>query len=257
VTRWLLNTFPTWALALVLIASFVLFGVVALTLVRRLLPLRGDHNDLTALVSGVVAAVYGVFLAFAIVALYEQFHEASEDVHAEAAALEVIVRAGDGLSGRSAPALREAVDAYRDTVVGEEWDAMRDGRDSEAAWDRLDPMYRVVRDHRTRGDTDAAFHGEALAGLGTLADARRARLHAAGQSLPGALMVLVFGGAFLTLGFTVAFRAASVSAHTWMVMSLAVLLGFSLLVAVVLDHPYSGEVTVPRDPFFEGVLEDL
>ena len=258
-TRWLLNTFPTWALALILIGGFVVVALLGLAVVRRLFPgvRSGEHNEFAGMMSGVIAAVYGVFLAFAIVALYEQFHEASETIQVESAALEKVARSSDGLAPRTAQQLVDAVRDYRNTVTGEEWLAMEDGEDSEAAWDRLDPLYVALRRHEPVGEREGAFYGEALGAVNSIGDARRARLHSAGESLPAPLVVLVWGGAILTLGFTIFFGVRSARVHTAMVASYAALLGFSMLLAVALDHPYSGDVSVSNEPFYEGALEDL
>src|SRR5918997_5391404 len=128
-TRWLLNTFPTWVLAIVVVGAFVLVALAGLAIVRRFLPRvhAGEANEFASVMNGVIAAVYGVFLAFAIVALYEEFHEADEGVRSEAAALARVVVNSEGLPPRTAEAMRVAVIDYRDTVVGEEWRAMKDG----------------------------------------------------------------------------------------------------------------------------------
>jgi len=259
VSRWLLNTFPTWVLALVLIGGFVVVALAGLALVRRRLPsvIAGDHNEFTGMMSGIVAAVYGVFLAFAIVALYEQFHEASETVQVESAALEKVVRSSGGLDPAVRADLRDAVREYRDAVIGGEWIAMEGGRDSDEAWARVPPLYRALRRHEPEGDRETAFYEEALSAANDIGDGRRDRLHTAGESLPAPLVVLLWGGALLTLGFTILFGVRNPRLHTALVVSYAALLGFSMLLVVVLDHPYSGDVSVSSAPFFDGALRGL
>lgn len=61
----------------------------------------------------------------------------------------------------------------------------------------------------------------------------------------------------LTLAFTIVFGVRNRRVHTVMVASYAALLGFSMLLVVVLDHPYSGDVRVSSAPFFDGALGDL
>lgn len=258
-SRWLINTFPTWLLALLLIGGFVAVAFAGLSLVRRLLPsvIAGDHNEFTGMMSGIVAAVYGVFLAFAIVALYEQFHDASETVQVESAALEKVVRSSSGLDPAVRDDLRDAIREYRDAVTGGEWKAMEQGSDSESAWASLPPVYRALRRQEPEGDRETAFYDEALSAANDIGDGRRDRLHGAGESLPRPLVVLLWGGAVLTLGFTILFGVRDPRLHATLVASYAVLLGFSMLVVVVLDHPYSGDVSVSSAPFFEGALGDL
>jgi hypothetical protein len=216
-----------------------------------------EVSELAGVLAGVVAAVYGVFLAFAIVALYEQFHEASEDVDQESATLARVVRNAEALAPPDAARVRAAVRAYRDAVVGPEWRAMEDGEYSAAAAQRLDGVYAALRAAEPRGTSQTAFHAEAVTALNELVVARRARLHAAGSSLPGVLVVLLIGGALLTLGFVLLQAVDDRRMHAAMAVAVAALLGFCLVVTLVLDHPFSGDVSVERAPYSEGALAEL
>lgn len=257
--RWLLNTFPTWAIAFIVVGVLVLLTLAGLRMVRRVLPegRPGDVNDYAGVMASVIAAFYGVVLAFAIVALYEEFHEAEQDVRTESVILARIVRDSAALPPAAAERVRTAVRDYRNAVVGPEWVAMEKGEHSDTAWRKLDGIYAAVARYEPRGERESAFYGEAVAAVNELVEARRARLHAAEASLPGILMVLLIGGAILTLGFTLVFGVSNRRLHTVMAVSLAVLLGFSLLVAFVLDHPFSGDVSVSGEPYHEGALEGL
>jgi hypothetical protein len=258
-TRWLLNTFPTWALAVIVVGAFVAIAAAGVWLARRAFPgvRAGESNDFAGMMSGVLAAVYGVFLAFAIVALYEEFHEAEESVRSEASALSRLVVNADGLPPEQGEAMRRAVTAYRDTVVTVEWKAMEDGRASEQAWQQMRGLYAVLHDFEPRTGRDAAFYDAAVGSVNELVDARRSRLHAAEAALPSTVMLLLFGGGLLTLGFTLAFGVPTPRMHTALTLSLAVLLGFSLLVALLLDHPFSGDVAVTSEPFRADALRSL
>jgi hypothetical protein len=258
-TRWLLNTFPTWALAAIVVGGFVALTLAGLWAVRRVAPgvLGGQANDLAGVMAGVIAAVYGVFLAFAIVVLYEEFHESTEDVQTEAVALARLVRNAEALTPEVSSRMRAAVRGYRDTVVTEEWAAMRHGDDSEHAWRRVAAIYAVLREHEPRGAAATAFYEESVASVNDLVETRRARLHGATAALPGTFMVLLVGGAVLTLGFTLVVGVPNRRMHTLMGVSLAILLGFCLLVTIVLDHPFSGEVRVSPEPYEQGALADV
>jgi hypothetical protein len=258
-TRWLLNTFPTWGIAVIVIGVLVLATLAGLWAVRRWLPgiREGEQNEFTAVMNGVIAAVYGVFLAIAIVALYEQMHETEADVRVEAGILATLARDAAAFDGDSGDRLRDAVRDYRDVVVGPEWKAMGDGDDTAEGWEGLDAIYAAVRSHQPRTETDSAFYGETVSAVNELVAARRARLHGAEASLPTTFMILLIGGAILTIAYTIVFGVPSGRVHALMGVSLAALLGFCLLVAFLLDHPFSGEVTVSDEPYHQGALEDL
>jgi hypothetical protein len=254
--RWLLNTFPTWLLAIVVVGGFALLALAGLRLVRRVAPDIAETSDFAGVMAGVIAAVYGVFLAFAIVALYEEFHEAELGVQTESAALTRLVTDSAGLGPATEQPLRAAVKAYRDAVTGPEWAAMEDGDASQRAWEGIAGIHAVL-DRVPAPERDSPFFDAALTAVDDVVDARRERLHAAESTLPSAIMVLLIGGGVLTLAFTLVFGAPVPRMHTAMVLSFAVLIGFSLLVALLLDHPFSGDVAVSSAPLHEDALHDL
>ena len=97
--RALLNTVPMPVIMVVAVCLTVAVVALAVWLVRRAVPATRDgfHAEVSAPMLGVVAAVFGLLLAFVIIIAYQNFLEADENVSREAAALSSIVRAGPGL----------------------------------------------------------------------------------------------------------------------------------------------------------------
>jgi low temperature requirement protein LtrA len=84
--------------------------------------------------------------------------------------------------------------------------------------------------------------------------ARRERLNDNEESLPLTFEILLVGGAVLLLLFTFFFSVRDARVHAAMVMAVAALLGFNLMLALVLDFPFSGQVVVSNHPFTQGGL---
>src|SRR3954463_13309461 len=101
------------------------FGLVVLAvwLIRRTVPETRDgfHAEISAPMLGVVAALFGLLLAFVIITAYENFLEASADVDREADSLASIVRDSTAFPEQDGQRVRGAVRAYVRTVVDEEW----------------------------------------------------------------------------------------------------------------------------------------
>jgi hypothetical protein len=256
VTRWLLNTLPTWGLLLLVPGVLIALAAGGQLVVRRRWPhvAGGEHNDVAGVMLGVLGGVYGIVLAFVIVALYEDFQAAKETVHEEATHLAQLQRN----SGAFPPAVQVRIAAeiggYAEAVVGEEWRLMEDGRESARAWARVDELYKVLQGYEPRTESESAFYGEAVAKLDEVVGSRRARLAHAQESLPGTFQIMIVGGALLLLGFLYFFGMQSTRAQLVMVVGVAGLIGFNLVLAVVLDHPFSGDMTVSHAPFREGAL---
>jgi hypothetical protein len=96
-----------------------------------------------------------------------------------------------------------------------------------------------------------------LSKLNDLVAARRERLTQAAEELPSTFQVLLIGGAILLIASLYILGFPTPRTQTVMVVAVAVLTAFNLLLAVVLDHPFSGDVAVSSAPFSQGALADL
>jgi len=256
VNRWLLNTFSTWELGVIVIGGFVVLALAGLVVFQRLVPeiRKGESNDVAGVMLGVLAAIYGIVLAFVIVSLYEDYKKTSGDIRTEASALSTIYRDTRGLAPPVAAKIKLEVGQYIGTVRNEEWRSLRDGRESDRAWQELSAFYTTLQAYEPKTTSQQAFYSEVVGRVNDLVDARRERLNDAEQGIPSTFEVLLVGGALLLLGFTFLFGVGNARLHQAMVISVAVLLGFNLLVALVLDYPFSGQVSVSSTPFVQGAL---
>jgi hypothetical protein len=256
VARWLLNTFSTWELAIIVIGAFVLLALLGLALLkRRPVHLReGDGNQVAGVVLGVVSGIYGIMLALVIVSLYGSFQQANADIRTEASTISMVYRDSRGFSPPVAAALKNEIGDYIQAVTGPEWRSLRHGEESQAAWGHLHHLYRILQAYEPRTISQQTFYSEVVGRVNDLVAARRARVTDAQQSIPPTFAVLLVGGAVLVLGFTFLFGVRSFRLHASMALAVAVLLGFNLLVALVLDYPFSGKVSVSNAPYTAGAL---
>jgi Na+/phosphate symporter len=256
VNRYLLNTLTTWQLGLIIVGGFVLLGLAGLAVVRRWLPsLReAGENEVAGVILGVLAAIYGIVLAFVIVSLFEDFRKAGGDVRIEASALSKVYRDSQAFAPAGALRVRTAIGDYIYIVQHDEWSAMAHGRESEAAWRALASIYAALRSYAPATDTQKIWYTEAIARVNDVTGARRERLNDNEESLPLTFEILLVGGAVLLLLFTFFFSMRNARVHAAMVIAVAVLLGFNLMLALVLDFPFSGQVVVSKQPFTRGGL---
>jgi hypothetical protein len=257
--RWLLNNLATWELGLLIVGGFVLIALVGLKLTWRWVPaLRtGESNDVAGVILGVLAAVYGIVLAFVIVALYEEYRVAGNDVRTEATALSKVYRDSQAFAPPGAIAVKTSVGNYIATVVVDEWPKMKHGEESEKGWTDLAAIYAALRSYSPKTVVQKTFYTEAVARVNDLAGARRQRLNDAEEALPTTFNVLLVGGALLLLAVTFLFATGNPRLHAVLAVSVAILLGFNLLLALVLDYPFSGTIAVSSHPFTAGALADF
>ena len=115
----------------------------------------------------VVAALFGLLLAFVIIIAYENFLEASAGVSPEADSLASIVRDSAAFPEPEGDRVRGAVRTYLRAVVDDEWARMRDGSDSPRAT-TMTQTSDAHRGPRRRNDRHSSYG--VLPQLGRLAD---------------------------------------------------------------------------------------
>jgi hypothetical protein len=259
VNRWLLNTFATWELALLVVGGLAALAIAGLAVVRRALPAvaEGAYNELVSVGVGLLAAVYGIVLAFVVVALYDDYKDAEANVRAEAIAVAQLV----GDVGAFPPPVRDelvaTLDRYVQLVRGEEWARMADGEASDRAGMTLASFGRLLQRFEPSTASESAFYGESVEKLNDVVSQRQERLHRAHSSLPTPFQVLLIAGAALLIVFLFFVGTPSPRAQTLVVAGVAAVIGFNLLLALVLDYPFAGDISVSDEPFGDGVLATL
>jgi Protein of unknown function (DUF4239) len=128
---------------------------------------------------------------------------ASETVEQEANALAEIFWLAHKLPEPEGTHLQELSRSYAEEVVHKEWPLMEQGQaplmtqveQIPAGWALIDDIRATTQDVQPRTPADEQLYAEGLDQVQRLADARRTRLVAAEEGIPGVLWaVLIFGG---------------------------------------------------------------
>src|SRR4051812_5933606 len=166
----------------------ITFGAVLLAVwvVRRAVPETRDgfHAEISAPMLGVVAALFGLLLAFVIIIAYENFLETNADVSREADALSAIVRDSAAFAEPEGRNVSDAVGAYVQAVVEDEWPRMHDGNESSRAAQALDTEFAQLQTVEPESPGAVGFYDDAVRKLNDALSARRDRLEAAHGGLP-------------------------------------------------------------------------
>ena len=253
-----LNTLPTWTLALIGVGGCAALAVAGLLLVRRRFPELGhtEINDVAGIAIGVLAAVYGIILGFVIVSLYEDFTAAEANVVGEAAQLIQLYEDTRGMP--IADAMRDEMRTYVANVRFREFELMKDGKRYTQLGDKhIGDMYRVLRGYSPTTQSRVAFYEDAVSQLNAVVSSRIQRLHHATQELPAPFTVLLLVGAALMIASMYLLAVPKLHIHVTIVIAVAVLTSFNLLIAMALDHPFSGDVSVSSQPVGQDKLSEL
>ncbi|WP_435971476.1 DUF4239 domain-containing protein [Streptomyces sp. Qhu_M48] len=254
---WLLNQLSTFTLAAITVGGTVLVAVAGSVALRRRYPslARGEHNDMVGVTLGMFGAIYGIILAFVIVTLWTQLDSTQTIVASEATDMALIARDAAAFPPAVRAELDAALSGYVHAVVEDQWPRMRAGQPSYGATERhLQAAFDVLQSYDPKSPREEVFYGEAVSHLNDVAAQRRARLTMAEQELPPLLQVLAFGGAIVLIPLTFLYGMRKLRVQLLFVASVAALIGFSLLLVLVLDRPFAGELSVSPAPYREGAL---
>jgi len=245
-----------WLLLIAVVAAIVGLVLLLVWLVRRLVPsvAEGFDAEVASQMLGVVAALFGLLLAFIIVLAYQDYGDTQSQVSDEADALEAIVRDSEAFPQVERDEVRRAVGAYVRIVVDEEWSRMQDGDDSARAWAAVDGVYRALQAVEPDSARAEAFYDDAVRQLNDALDARRDRLDDAAGGLPWVIVVLLLVGSVVILGYTILVGSRSIGFHAVGAASIALVVGLSLVVLIALVYPFTGDLAVDPEPFRSGSL---
>jgi hypothetical protein len=118
-----------------------------------------------------------------------------------------------------------------------------------AGWTLIDEIRANLQEFQPRTQADVQLYAEGLDQVQRLADARRMRLVAAEEGVPGVLWaVLIFGG-IAAVSFTYLFGLENTWAHRLMVVTLASVIGLVLFTIGAMEHPFSGGARIGTGAF--------
>jgi hypothetical protein len=228
-------------------------------LVHRLVPAasRQRHNDVAGFIYAALGVIYAVLLALVVIAVWQQYQAASETVDREANATAEIAWLAHRLPEAQGTHIQELAKSYAEEVVHEEWPLMEQGkappmtqeRGAPSGWAIIDDIRASLQDYEPRTKAEEQLYATGLDLIEELNDARRMRLVAAEEGIPGVLWaVLIFGG-ITAIGFTYLFGIENTWAHRLMVVTLAAVIGLVLFTIGAMEHPFSGGARIGTGAF--------
>ena len=233
-------------------------GAVAATglgilLVRRVIhhKVAEGHNDVLVPIFLTTGTIYAVFLAFIVVAVWEDYGVAHTNIADEASALTTIYRASTGMDKATGDELRGLVREYTEAVVKEEWkiQAETGGASNTARTAGLN-MYRLFGHLEPAVRQSDTAIDQAIIGLinQVQADRNRRTLQAAESVSPVIWLAVIGGGAAVVMmSFFLYMDRAWPQVIVASTMSL--LIALLLSITYLLSHPFNGPMALEPEPF--------
>ena len=256
----------TVAYGVLVVGGCCLLALAGFELVHRLVPAssRQRHNEVAGFIYAALGVIYAVLLALVVISVWEEYQAAAETVEQEANATAEVFLLGYELPEPEGAHVQELAKSYAEEVVHKEWPLMASGEQpplkqeagTQTGWNRIDDLRATLRGFEPKTKAEEQLYAEGLDQVENLTNARRSRLIASEEGVPGILWsVLIFGG-IAAVGFTYLFGLESTWAHRLMVVTLAAVIGLVLFTIGALGHPFAGGARIGPG-FFELVLERM
>jgi hypothetical protein len=250
-----LSAWPLW-LSLLIVAVFTAGAMVISHVIRRRISLERlmSNNEVAGFKFATMGVIYAVMLGFAVIVVWEKYHDAEVAVAQEASAIVALHRLAGGFNPDGRIPVRARIEDYLSSVIADDWPAMSRGALSPRTTDSLNDLYATVLS-RTRSGDHSALLSEMFYQLDQITGARRQRLVLCGGIVPGVIWIALFTGAALTIGFTMFFGTRNPRAEMLMTGLLSLMIFTVLMVIGTIDYPFTGDISVRPDPLVEALRE--
>jgi hypothetical protein len=234
---------PLWLATILVLALSLSIGLASSLGLRKLLRLQSTEDDRDHAVSlmQVVAAYIGILIAFAGVQVWQDFSDAEDAVHREAASASQLYRDLATYGTETAPARRQ-LRAYVASIVNDEWPLLSQGKASPQTEVALFELFERMGQIRPADNRDTTIYTEAFSNLNDLVGLRRDRLIHSNSGMPMILWVVGLFGSVLIVAYTATFKPSRT--NLMMISGISLALGLVFLFILIVDRPYMGEFSV-------------
>ena len=214
-----------------------------------------ENNEFTGFAWAFVGLVYGVYLAFMVVVVWQNYDNADTTATNEATHAAALWRDAQMIPGGDR--LQRQLALYVRSVVADDWPSMARGEKGSPQTNVLyEDLWRTFYALRP-ADGDAvsgAFYQEALRQLNELGEQRRMRLLSGSADLPMPMWLLLITGGIGMVGFALVIGTP----YRWLQLALTVFLAgfltYSILMVGALEEPFIGDIHVEPNAFI-GVIQ--
>ncbi len=239
---------------LVILAAGVLASVAGMMLVRRFVPAEKliANNEYVSFTYTILSLIYGIYLAFTVVVVWQQYEEADETVTREVVLINAVWRDVEPMSHEDRNRLHQDIIDYMNDVIVSDYPKMEYGLESTSN-DKYDQIWAdYFRIAPNASDLrEVTFYQQGVLRLNEFSIARRMRILASNAALPSSMWVLLIVGATGTIMFTWFYGTRHLSIQIAATAFLSAVIIYGVLLVSMLEYPFGGVVRVGEQPYRE------
>jgi hypothetical protein len=248
-----LYDWPVWISGFLIVFVFIAFALVSLLLVRRqFLPrvdLHGEHGQYAGVMIQSMVMLYGLVAALISVNVYNTYSGVSRIVSEEATSLAALYRDAGGYPEPTRSQLRQTIRDYVLQIIHEAWPQQQHGMTPTHGVEMVNAIEANLLTFEPSTEGQKLLHGETLRAYNLMVNARRLRVDANRESLPGTMWGILVLGAFVCLIGSSFAPVEDARLHILFQTLLAALMGMILFMTFAWDRPYHGDFGITSQPY--------
>lgn len=229
--------------------------VVTLYFVRRFIGkhVREGHNDVLVPLFLTAGTLYAVLLAFLVIAVWEQYNAAKDNVAEEASTLATMYRQTAGMPPDEQKQMRVILREYTEAVIKDEWPIQaQSGAASPKARHFIAELYRTFG-ALPADDQTTPVSVEFLHTYSTVTADRNRRTLQANEELPAVLWLGLLVGAAIVVGMSFLLYMEVAWPHIFMSFLMSSLMLTMLTITLLLNQPFTGPLALDSDSFEHSI----
>lgn len=245
---------PSLALGLEINAVFLFASLTALIATRNAIAKHfqksHESDQSVSAIFGGVGTLYGLLLGLVAVAAWQNYDKLNDLVDEEASSIVQLYRSVSVLKDPSHKAILEEIKTYTRNIIEISWPAHQKGMTvTSTGTDLISSLYKKLGNYELKSKDQPASYAQAVASLSEMVKARRMRINGNDIAIPGALWVVILGGAVLTIPITFFFHLPSLRTHLLLTGFYVFFLSGIIALIAILDTPMRGEISVSSEPY--------
>ena len=214
-----------------------------------------EYNSVVSDGFQAVGTIYAIVTGLLVFGVFTTFQESTQQSADEASTLVLMYRNAQAFPQPQRDQAQQAVVAYINSVIDDEWPALADGAGSPKTSQAIDRLFDVYNPM----SPDARWADQYARSVDDLSDVVKLRnelIDNARDSLPPIYWFLLFAGGFVTLLYLSLAYVEKKAMHALAVGLMAVMLGLVIFLLLEVNHPFRGEIAVPKTNF-ENALTSI
>lgn len=240
---------PIFVLVVVAVSSLLVLALRGW--VRRASAGRGEWDRVLSYAVGAYGIIYGVTLGLIAAGAYGNFALVNSVVVKESSSVAVLYRDAAFLSEPASSELKDALVAYTNAVITEDWPLQQQQITPETTDENVTAIQRAIADFEPATDSDVVAKSQTIGAFNTFITDRRERISLTHLSLPWMLWIVIGVGALLNAVLLALIEVRDLRIHLLMSGLISTFLAILVYSIAGFDHVYSGPIAVTPEHFRE------